>query len=89
MEMSRTQFFVYLVIAQIVFGILIGLIPFFLGRSRNDSRMGNFGLIASAVAGILSPLASIIAVAIFSWLIVKKKSAGTAAPSDEFPAENS
>jgi hypothetical protein len=87
MEISRTQFFIYVIVAQIAFGMLIGLIPFFLGRSRKDPRMGNFGLIASILAGILSPLASIIVVAVFSWLIVRKKNV-IAAP-DEFPADNS
>ena len=87
MEISRTQFFIYLIIGQLAFGLLIGLIPFFLGRSRNDSRMGGFGLLASIVAGLLSPLAAIIAVAIFSWLIVRKKDVvGT---PEEFPADNS
>ena len=90
MELTRTQFYVYLLIGQIVFGILIGLIPFFLGRSRNESRLGGFGLLTSIVAGILSPLASIIAVAVFSWMIVKKKSAPDATSShDDIPAENS
>ena len=60
MEMSRNQFLMYVVIGQIIFGILIGLIPFFLGRSRGNARMGNFGLLASVVAGVISPLASII-----------------------------
>ena len=87
MEMSRTQFFIYVVIAQIAFGVLIGLIPYFLGRSRNDPRMGGFGWIASIVAGILSPLASIIVVAVFSWLIVRKKN--SAVTPDAFPADNS
>ena len=85
MELSRTQFFIYLIIGQLIFGLLVGLIPFFLGRSRNDPRMGGFGLLASIVAGLLSPLASIIAVAIFSWLIVRKKDV----VADEFPADNS
>ena len=90
MEISRTQFFIYLIIGQIVFGLVIGLIRFFLGRSRNDSRMGTYGLAASTAAGILSPLASIIAVAIFSWLIVKKKGMPAASPAvDDFPADNS
>ena len=81
MEISRTQFFIYLVLGQIVFGLIIGLIPFFLGRSRNDARMGTYGLVASAAAGILSPLASIIVVAIFSWLIVKKKDSPASSPA--------
>ena len=88
MEMPRTQFFIYLIIGQVIFGILIGLIPFFLGRSRNNARMGGFGLLASAIAAVISPLASIIAVAIFSWLIVKKTNVA-AGPSDKFPADNS
>ena len=87
MEMSRTQFFIYVIVAQIAFGVLIGLIPFFLGRSRKDPRMGGFGWIAAIVAGILSPLASIIVVGVFSWLIVRKKN--TVVTPDEFPADNS
>ena len=73
MEMSRSQFFIYAFIGQVIFGILLGLIPFFLGRRRGEPRLGLYGLIASIVAGALSPLAALVVVGVFSWLIVRKK----------------
>lgn len=89
MEMSRTQFYIYALIGQVILGILIGLIPFILGRRRNQQRLGTYGLIASIVAGALSPLAAIIAAAVFSWLIVRKKPAADVATDLDSPVEPS
>lgn len=69
----------YAMIAQVIIGAVIGLIPLFLGRSRKQTRLGLYGLLASTAAGLLSVLASIIIVAIFCWIIVKKND-GAKAP---------
>lgn len=89
MEMTRNQFFTYLIIGQIIFGILVGLIPFFLGRKRGEPKLGNFGILASVVAGALSPLAAIIVAAVFSWLIVRKKGASAETTVSDIPADQS
>jgi uncharacterized membrane protein YeaQ/YmgE (transglycosylase-associated protein family) len=90
MELTRTEFFLYLLIGQIIFGALIGFIPLVLSRKRAQTRLGNFGFLASILAGVISPLAAIIAVAVFCWLIVRKRGEAEikTTPHDS-PAENS
>src|SRR5690349_5687041 len=75
MEIPLYRFLVYLLIAQVIIGILLGLIPFFLGRNRGRSRLGNYGLLVSIIGGAVSPLLAIIAVIVFTWLIYKKPAA--------------
>jgi len=83
MQLTYTQFYLYIFIGQIILGILLGLIPFFLGRSRGKAGLGNWGLLASVIAGAISPLGALIAVGIFVWLIVKKPAVSADAPSNE------
>ena len=83
MQLTYTQFYLYIFIGQIILGILLGLIPFFLGRSRGKAFLGNWGLLASVIAGAISPLGALIAVGIFVWLIVKKPAVSADAPSNE------
>lgn len=72
MEIPLYRFLVYIVVAQLIIGILLGLIPFFLGRSRRRNSLANSGLVVTIVAGVVSPLAAIVAVAVYVWLIVKR-----------------
>ena len=83
MQLTYTQFYLYIFIGQIILGILLGLIPFFLGRSRGKAGLGNWGLLASVIAGAISPLGALIAVGIFVWLIVKKPAVSADVPSNE------
>ena len=76
MELTRTQFYLYLFLGQVVIGIVLGLIPFFLGRKRGKAGLGNWGLLVTIIAGAVSPLGAIISVAIYIWLILKKPAAG-------------
>jgi hypothetical protein len=76
MELTYTQFYLYLVIGQVIIGIILGLIPFFLGRKRGKASLGNWGLLVTIIAGAISPLGAIISVAIYIWLILKKPTAG-------------
>lgn len=72
MELTTTQLYTYVIIGQIIIGALLGLIPFFVGRSRGNARLGKYGFIATLIAGMLSPLAAIIAVVISVWMIAKR-----------------
>ena len=83
MQLTYTQFYLYIFIGQIILGILLGLIPFFLGRSRGKAGLGNWGLLASVIAGAISPLGALIAVGRLGWLIVKKPAVSADAPSNE------
>ena len=75
-HLTTSEALMYAMVAQVIIGAVIGLIPLFLGRSRKQARMGLYGLLASTAAGLLSVLASIIIVAIFCWIIVKKNDGG-------------
>ena len=73
MEMTLREFFIYAIIAQVIIGALLGLIPLIFSRRRNQRRLGNYGFLASIVAGAISPLAALITALVFVWLIVRKK----------------
>ena len=74
MRLTYTQFYLYIFLGQLVIGLLLGLIPFFMGRRRGRASLGNWGFIVTVVAGAISPLGALIAVAIYIWLIVRKSS---------------
>ena len=73
MELTYKEFFLYLIIAQVIIGALLGLIPLILGRKRNRARLGNYGFLATVVGGAISVLMGLIVVCIFVWLILRKK----------------
>jgi len=78
MEISLYRFLIYVLVAQLIVGTLLGLIPFFLGRRRGRISLANYGLLVSIIAGVVSPLFAIIAVAVYVWLIYKKPAAPAA-----------
>ena len=80
-ELTYRQFYLYVMIGGAILGALLGLIPLILGRRRNKGTLGWYGLLASTVGGAIAPLLSVVAVAIFSWLIVRGK-------PDQIDAEN-
>lgn len=81
-ELTYREFYLYVIIGGAILGALFGLVPFVLGRRRNKSRLGLYGLLASIVAGGIAPLLAIIAAAIFSWMIVKDKPVEAGAAKD-------
>jgi ABC-type amino acid transport system permease subunit len=72
MRFTYNELITYLALLGIVLGILLGLIPLILGLKRNKRSYGLFGLVTSIIAGVFSPILSIIVVAIFTWLILRK-----------------
>jgi hypothetical protein len=72
MELTFSEFYVYVLIAQVVIAALIGLIPLIVGRRRSQNKLGTYGYLATLVAGVLSPLAALIVAVIFVWVIVRK-----------------
>ena len=74
-RVTYNELLIYIVLAGVVIGVLLGLIPLFLGIKRKKRNYGVFGFIASIFGGAISPLISIIAVSIFTWLILRKYSA--------------
>ena len=80
-----------IVIVGVILGALFGLVPLLLGRRRNKARLGMYGFVASIVAGALTPILSLIVVAIFSWMIVRTNSSGSTGTdsSNNAPTPNS
>ncbi len=81
-QITYNQLYLYIAIAGLIVGALLGLIPLFLGRRNNKGRLGLYGFLASAVSGIVSPIISIIVAAVFTWLVLKK-SAASSTDSDQ------
>ena len=74
-KLTSTEAILYLALAGIVIGILLGLIPLILGIRKQKRQYGIFGFIASIIGGAISPILAIIVVAIFTWLILRKPTA--------------
>jgi hypothetical protein len=77
-QLTYSEFYLYVIIGGAILGALLGLLPLILGRRRNKARLGMYGFVASIVSGAIAPLLSIIVVGIFSWFIVKDNKAETA-----------
>ncbi|HVF29610.1 MAG TPA: hypothetical protein VNA22_01520 [Pyrinomonadaceae bacterium] len=71
-ELTYREFYLYIVIGGAVIGALLGIVPLMLGKRRGKSRIGWYGLIASAIAGGLAgPVLSLIVVAIFAVVLLR------------------
>ena len=75
--LTYSEFYLYVVIGGAILGALLGIIPIVLGRRRDKRRLGFYGFLASTVGGAIAPLLAILITAIFSWLIVRGKPAGS------------
>lgn len=76
-QITYNQLYLYIAIAGLIIGALLGLIPLILGRRNNKARLGLYGFLASAVLGLASPIISLIVAGIFTWLVLKKPSSAT------------
>lgn len=79
-RLSYTEAIMYLALFGVVLGILLGLIPLILGIRKKKRQYGIFGFVASIICGAIMPLLSIIVVAIFTWLILRKPDAENDSP---------
>ncbi len=77
-QITYNQLYLYIAIAGLIIGALLGLIPIILGRRNNKGRLGLYGFLASAISGLVSPILSLIVTGIFTWLVLKKPAAATA-----------
>lgn len=76
----------YLALFGVAVGILLGLIPLILGFLRKERSYALFGFFTSIIAGAFSPILSVIAVAVFTWLILRRPKNQTA--SAETPVDS-
>ena len=87
-RVSTTEFFSYVTIIGAAIGLVLGLIPLGFGFIRNRRRLGIIGIIASTLGGaIAGVILSVPAMALFTWLVVRRSDADAAADHD-LPAED-
>lgn len=82
MELTYSQFYLYLFLGQIVLGIILGLVPLLVGKSRGETRLGKYGFVATLVGCALSPLLGLIALGVSLWMIIRKKPNAASGPGD-------
>ena len=71
-ELTYGEYWMYFILAGAVLGALFGVVPLILGRIKNRKRLGFYGFLESILGGAATPLVSIVIVAVFTWLILKK-----------------
>jgi len=78
MELIRLTYVELLlyVLANIIIGILLGLIPLILGIRKKNRKYGMYGFVGSVIGGAVSPIISVIVISVFSWLLLRKPKAG-------------
>jgi Na+/serine symporter len=72
--------FYYILVAQILIGLVLGVVPFILGRRRGKRNLGLIGLILCVITGAVSPLLGLLVCVGFSIAILVKGTAAT--PND-------
>jgi len=53
-------------------GLILGLVPLIIAIRRGKLRLGLLAVIFSTIAGAIAPILSLIVIAIFLWLILRK-----------------
>lgn len=82
-RVTYNELIYYVVLAGVMIGIVIGLIPLILGIRKHNRKYGMYGFVGSVIGGAITPIISVIVVAIFTWLILRKPKPETAAISGE------
>ena len=62
----------YLALFGLALGILLGLIPLILGFVKKERSYALFGFFTSVITGVFLPILSVVSVAIFTWLILRR-----------------
>ena len=73
-KLTYSEAVMYLALAGVLIGVLLGLVPLILGFKKKKRQYAIFGFVASIICGAIMPLLSIIVVAVFTWLILRKTS---------------
>ncbi len=87
-RVSTTEFFSYVMLINAAIGFVLGLVPLGFGFIRGQRKLGIMGILTSTIGGaILGVFLSVPAMAIFTWLVVRRSNPDT--PADhEVPAED-
>lgn len=83
MKVNYGDLIYYVLLAGVLMGIVLGLIPLILGIRKQNRKYGMYGFIGSVIGGAITPIISIIVVSIFSWLILRKSKNDVPANSGE------
>ncbi len=83
MQAFLNENFYYIVLAGVGIGLVLGLAPLLLGLRRNKRNLGIAGFLLSGIVGGFSPLLSIVAAAIFTFLVLRKAPEPTTPEADD------
>jgi uncharacterized transporter YbjL len=67
------QYWMYILAANFVLGVIFGLIPFFMGRRRGQATLGTAGLIVTPIVGVPSLLLGLLSAAVFTIIIMVRR----------------
>jgi hypothetical protein len=82
-RINTQEAYMYLALIGAGIGLLLGLMPLFLGIKKGKTRLGVIALICSIIAGVaLTGFISLLVIAIFIWLIYKSPGDTTRATSE-------
>ncbi|MEJ7622422.1 MAG: hypothetical protein WKF34_00360 [Pyrinomonadaceae bacterium] len=74
--------FYLILFAGMGLGLLLGLLPLIFGFRRRHRNLGIAGLVASAAAGAVSPLLSLLTAVVFLVVILTRPIAAPSHPAD-------
>ena len=66
------QYWYYFLAGLFLIGLILGLIPFFIGRRKGQPTLGLIALIVTAIVGTPSLLFSLLSCAIFTVMILMR-----------------
>ena len=75
-------YFYYIILGQLVFGLLVGAIPLILGVKRGKRNLGIISFFVCVIGAVL-PLLCVLLAVIFSIVIIVKSGAKEPAESEE------
>ncbi|HEX8286697.1 MAG TPA: hypothetical protein VF556_01800 [Pyrinomonadaceae bacterium] len=82
-RVTYNELIYYLLIAGVLIGIVLGLIPLIFGIKKHNRKYGMYGFLGSVIGGAITPIISIIVVSIFTWLILRKPKADVSPTATE------
>jgi uncharacterized membrane-anchored protein len=83
-HLTYNQILTYIVIANVVLALLMGIMPLIAGIKLNQTKVGVYGLIATIVGGaVLGLFLSFPMAAFFIWFICRKVNSGPVHESAE------
>jgi RsiW-degrading membrane proteinase PrsW (M82 family) len=86
-QMSVKEFAMYAMIINIAVALLLGLILLFLGRKKNKTKLGLWGLIATVAGGAIAGFFASIPIFIIFIVLIFRNAAQNTGPEAPAPLE--